>query len=496
MSLRDVARDKGQELACTLKLRKSSERVSRQHQRAFDAIISALALTPEAPALPRLEDVKISRPQKALALLELAWRVPIGTRLEHDVVLLISRCYVDAEETWRLRIRDELRDRQVHPFSNVRHIVHLVRQVDRVDDVEVAELGHLDRGYADVRVSIAERVILHEQVEHLDAVITYLSRIYETKGLDSEEESSAARRLFNQLALKFKKDAAALRIFYPRYLALYEREEPRGFLMLALAGYGDELVPMLVFDHDSSEIAHLHRTAIEHALAHIVTRGGVKATLALLAMLRDARPPQLGRVCKFLSKALTSLASQVKHAGADAVRRAVFEAVPMLERRPMPEIRQLLEDFKALDWGGASIEPLIARVLAGTVTNPERHQLRRLAGHAVRQLMTSAEDGTRALEERVRALEALSQLHAAPALEPARRLWEIFMESEFDELRVAVLRTLGALQLDPGPEAREALFELTRTGPAEIASEIRAGWSRMFRAVSLDTETPRERSKP
>ena len=393
MSLWKVAQERGNQIARELNLRKSADLVHPLQRRAFGRAIAEMSRTPDAPARGRIEGLYRQVPrrrelQTALALMDLAWRISPSTRLEEDVVWMIRRCYLDApREQWRLCIRDELRDRQAHPFPNVRRVVRLVRQIDAVDEAEVVELADLGRGYPDLRQSIAERIILRNQIEYLEAVSAYLSGALQDGGVDPEEEKTA-RRLFLQLAADFPRDERALAILYREYLARYESKEPRGLLMLALAAYGDVIVPMLEVDHTANPN---DRGPIEHILMQMVMRGGVAATQALLTILRDAHSRDVSRAAKFLSKALATLAGHADHAaGAAAVREAVVEAIPMLERRPLPDIRSFLDGFVRLEWGQANVDSLIEYVLQGSVSEAQRQQLRRLARTAASRLISSA----------------------------------------------------------------------------------------------------------
>lgn len=486
MSLWKVARDRGNQIARELNLRKSSELVHPHNRRIFDRTMADIARTPNAPARSRLDylfhQVRRRRElQTAVALLDLAWQVPPDTRLEEDVVLMIRRCYLDAPQVgWQLRIRDELRDRQVHPFPSVRRVVHLVRQIDPVDAVELAEIGDLERGYPDLRQSIAERIVLHHQVEHLESAIAYLSAALQQQGTDPGEEE-AATRIFSQLAWNFQKSERALEILYRTYLDSYESLEPRGFLMLALAGYGDAIVPQLVFHHGDNT---RDRPAIEHVLMQIMARGGVDATKALLTILVDSPTHDVPRICNFLSKGLSTLAGQPGF-NAAAVQEVVVDSVPTLERRRHPEVQRFLKEFSSLGWGVATLSVLIQRVLDGSATESERQQIRRLSRPATRVLIGIAEDVERGTTERRRALEALATLRSAARPGLSERLLRILVEADADDVRVGVLRVLAALKLDPGPVARDVLFQLLQDGSPKLVAEIRAAWSRMFRAVGV-----------
>lgn len=497
MSLWKVARDRGNQIARELHLRKSSQLVHPRNRRVFDNALADMARTPESPARARLEglfqQVRRRRElQTAVALLDLAWRVPPRTRLEDDVVLMIRRCYLDApQQSWRLRIRDELRDRQVHPFPVVRRVVHLVRQLDPVDAAEMDEIQDLVRGYPDLRRSIAERIILHNQVEHLEAVITYLSSALERAAIDPSE-SKAAKRIFLQLATSFKKSEAALEILYRMYLDNYTNQEPRGYLMLALGGYGDVIVPQLVHEHD---VNRRYRPAIEHVLMRIAARGGVEATRALINIICDAQPPHVVQTCRLLRKALITLAGKAERTvGAAVVRETMAEALPALRRRPHPEIHDLVERFEALEWGEASVSALVKHVLSGTATDAHRQQIRRLSRPAAHRLIAVAQDQSRDATERRRALEALVPLRSAARPELAERLWGLFVSEELETVRVGVIHALSGLELDPGPRAREVLFDLLQSGSQKIAREIGAAWERIFPVADLSEGESHKRS--
>lgn len=493
-----VARDKGNQIARGLRLRKSSELVHQHNRRLFDKILADMARSPDSPALARLEGLlRQVRPrrelQTAVALLDVAWRIPVATRLQDDVVLMIRRCYLDApQEEWRLRIRDELRDRQVHPFPSVRRIVHLVRQLDPVDEAEVHELRDLERGYPDLRQSIAERIIIHSQINHLEPVIRYLSNALERKETDPEEKKTT-KRVFSQMAKQFQKSDRALEVLYRMYLSKYQGQESHGFLMLALAGYGDAIAPQLVYTHDANP---QDRAAIEQVLAQIVARGGVEATRALLSILRDAQAQHAARICKFLSKGLKTLAGySEKSIGKDLVRKAVAEALPVLERRTLPDIRRFIDNYAALEWGSASVAMLVKRVIAGNAHGADMQQLRRFSRPAARLLVEFAEDTTQEPAERRRALDALASLRAAAHAALGRRLWSIFQEAEAAELadvQAGVLRALSALELDPGRQARAALFDLLQTSASNLHHEIHAAWNHMFPATGLTDDVPRD----
>ncbi|MFY9976099.1 MAG: hypothetical protein WAK53_17730 [Chromatiaceae bacterium] len=495
MSLWKVASERGNQIARELNLRKSLELVHPQQRRTFGKALAEMARTPEAPARARIEALYRQVPrrrelQTAAALLDLAWRIPPESRLEDDVVWMIRRCYLDApREQWRLSIRDELRDRQVHPFPNVRRVVRLVRQVDAVDEAEISELANLERGYPDLRQSIAERVILLNQVDHLEPVIAYLCNALQGQGHDPEEER-AAKRLFSTMASGFRKDERTLAILYREYLARYDSKEPRGFLMLALACYGDAIVPQLALDHTAHPGS---RGPIEHVLAQIAMRGGVAATQQLLTILRDAHSQDVPRIAKLLAKALATLAGHGEHArGAAGVREAVVQSIPVLQRRPLREIRAFLSEFESLEWGQANIEILVESVLDGSVTDAERQQLRRVARPACQRLIAIAGDVERPVIERGRALEAIALLRGAATRELGSKLWSVFTAADLDEVRLGVLRALGALELDPGPQARNCLFGLIGTASPRLAEEIRLVWSRIFRAASLADTSMRD----
>ena len=497
MSLWKVARDCGVQIARELNLRKSSENVHPQQRRAFGKAIADMAQTPDAPSRSRIDALYRQVPrrrelQTAVALLDLAWRIPENTRLEEDVVWMIRRCYLDApRESWRLAIRDELRDRQTHPFPAVRRIVRLVRQINAADEAEIPQLLDLERGYPDLRQSIAERVILQNQTDYLEPLIVYLSDAVQGKSADPEEEKTA-RLLFRKLAENFQKDERVLAILYRQYLMRYDEKGPRGFLMLTLAIYGDAIVPQLEIDHGSHPES---RPAIEHVLMQMVMRAEVRATEALLTLLRDAHSPDVARTASFLGKALATLAGYSEQApGAAAVRQIVVASLPALERRPLPEIRAFLNDFMRLEWGQANVDSLVDVVIDGSMSEAQRQQLRRMARPAALRLIEVAKDEDRAAIERRRSLEAIALLKPAASPELASKLWTIFTATELDDVRFGVLRALEGLEIDPGPQARGYLFALIQTGSPELVVRIRQSWNRIFRAASLDEVSVTARS--
>lgn len=486
MSLWQVARDKGSQVARTLNMRKTADLVDRKVRRLFDKALAEMAATPQISAKARLRGLyqhvrKLRGLQTAVVLLDLAWRLPPGSRLESDVIDMICDCYLETPpDPWGRLIADELQDRQLHPFPSVRRVACRVRVLEPVEAPELAELKELERGYPDVRLSIAERIIRQSQVEFLDAALKYLTNVSQRPGVDIEEVK-AAKGVYSLLVTKLAKSERALKILYDTYLDEYELDEPRGHLMRALAGYGDALVPQLMFHHQQEP---RRRTAIEHLLGQIVGRGGLQATQALLTILGSAGPQDVGRTCKFLWNGLVNVAGHAEQSSAGAIREVVVDALPQLERRRYPELRRFVQDFLSLEWGIASVAALIDRVLDGTATDAQRQQLRRLARPAAKRLLEAAEDATRDPLPRRRALEALASIRAN-TFGLGARLWSIFVRTDIDEVRIGVLHALAGLGLDPGSEARAVLFDLSKTGSAKLGAAILASWDGMFCAVGL-----------
>ncbi|MBK5968407.1 hypothetical protein CCR91_06380 [Thiorhodovibrio winogradskyi] len=320
------------------------------------------------------------------------------------------------------------------------------------------------------------------QTEFLEPVIAYLTDVM-TRKESHTEEHKAAKKLFSKLAADFRKDEQTLGVLYREYLERYHTKEPRGFLMLALACYGDAIVPQLVLDHAANPLS---RGPIEHLLMQMIMRGGVMATDALITFVKDAHSAEASRTTSFLLRGLLTLAGHNhNHSGAIAVRDMVEQHMPALKRRPLPEIQSFLRRYQELEWGEANVDALIDSVVDGTLTDPERQLLRRLASVVSPRLLAVAQDSEKSPDERVRALDALGVLRRAATPQLADSLWTVFSDTDIEDVRVGVVRAFGTLELDPGASARTVLFDLIQKGSPRLAEEIQLAWDRIFTAASL-----------
>jgi hypothetical protein len=266
------------------------------------------------------------------------------------------------------------------------------------------------------------------------------------------------------------------------YVEHFADESVRGYLMVALAGFGEPLVPQLE-ELYRGDAGGAWRQPIMRMLHQMIARGSPGATRALAEIVVHARGSDLDEGAWHLLAGARERASRGKQNERTVLIREELDAlVRRLEGSAEPTHRRLGRDLTDLGWDGAVTAELIERVAAQVATQEERQQLRHGGMRASERLLTIIESEARTTRQRIAALEALPTIFGAPRRPgPEALLWRLCRQAADEELRLAALRCLANLKLaPPDPDARQILYEESREGTPAAQQFIKEFWSQLF----------------
>jgi len=480
----EIARQNSMRIAKALHIRHNQSPVSGPTERRFHALLYEASKTPDAEVYRRLEGLTRHIPphrrdlELCLVLLNRLWILPPGSRVERDVVQLIRGSYVRCERrSYRKILVEELREHQWSSFPVVRRAVCQIRVVEPVDSEEIKLLSE-GGGFPDLRLAVAERVLHHRQREHLEVILDYMVSVVKSLEAEDESERLGVKELFRQLQeLPLELTVVPL---YQRYVRHFEEREVRGLLMRALSVYGDALVPMLVELYANQAAS---RQPIRRLLRQMVSYGNLPALRALGEMvIASGTGNEIGDASRALLEAAREQ-SAGNHANerSQQIREELEALCQRLGSSPLPLLRSLAENLKALDWEAGIPQELVERALAGLESSDERNRLRFGSSRTYHILASAAGSRDRTVEERVRAINVIARLYTKQHRKDACQLmWRLYVQESDDKLRCGALRCIAGLkQLWPEVDSRR-LFEDYRGGSALLRTTIIEAWPALF----------------
>lgn len=487
-----IARDRGRQIARLLGLRKDSGLVG---DRLYRGLAVALRKAIEHPGMPleaRLAEMVDSPRRRArvcAALVDLAWVVPDGSPIEHDLAGIVQRWLALCSPSDRQLVCDRVRSRQWHPFAVTRRLAHAIREAEPIDALELQVLTMASRSYPDLRISVARRALTHRQTEHLTTLLSYLCRVASDGGGGVEQD--ALGDLFQRLR-RLTLSLAELSLIFDLYVDCWDDHDARGWLMRTLSEHCSPFAPSL------PGIVRSRREALRPAirlLEQMITFGCPAAVVAFGDIVIALRGDALESAGERLVRVATRIAMNPRRALSDPMRGRFDALAETLAGQPGADFQGFAHDLRALKWEAARLESITDAVLAGRATKTERRYVRDNIRRALPVLMAAALMPERDLGERIQAVDLLGDVHVPPLKRrAASALWRIYTSEAPSVVRrhvVFALRTLG----EAPPESRDRLWqdyaEFGESDPA-LAEAIDDAWEALFGAEPPSSSPQRE----
>ncbi len=479
------APQRAEDIAEILGVRRAQAAVPDALMRRLRQILLRARKRPDQPIqdkLGRLHKNIKGKPDYWLAhgLLDLLWSVPAGSAVERSVIFWIQHGYRACHDRSprRRKLRRVLEDAQWSAFPQVRRAAILVREMSRVSSAEIRALERFERGYPEIRISVAERVLRHQQLEHLDAVLQYLARVDGLVG-GTELERERAPGLFRKLRDLPATEKVLLKL-YQEYLRHYEQHGTRGRFLSALSSFGGALVPSLkVLYRDMPE----GREATLRLLQQMVNFGERAAFDAMVSILEGCDETETSSVMRALVAGVTDHAIRTRNGWQSSVQDGVQA---LLERASsgseIPEsLQRLAARLSHVTWGEAFTYELAERVASGRATQSEQHRLRHGSMRAFAALAEIAVDVGRETEHRTAALFHIGKIFGRNHRRRARELfWSLYGEGDTEEIRIAGLKGLVRMGERPNEAQRSTLFKDYRSGSQRLRAAIVDVWDELF----------------
>ena len=414
-----------------------------------------------------------------LVLLDRIWLVPPGTQMATDVVRLTRESFISCDRaTFKTILRDELMEKQWSSFPLVRRVASQIREIELVEFSEVNML--LDnRAFPEIRIAIARRILLHRQKEHVNALLDYLIKTvrFDNDGGDERQQALDLLRKMSDFGM-----SEVLVPLFKAYVEHFAEDTPRGYLMAALSRFEEPLVPQLEELYKRDSIGE-RRQPITRLLRQMIARGSHGATRALADIVTHAHHSEFDDAARnLLTGAREQAAAGRQSENAWQIRNELETLARKLNDSVVQTHRGLGQDLTAIGWDGAITEDLIERVVAQTATREEYFLLRHGGRRALDLLLTIIECETRTTGQRTAALKSLPKIFGVPGRSgPEGLLWRLYKTGPKEEVRLAALRCLADLQLDPPDvNARELLFQDYQGGTPSAQQVISECWMRLF----------------
>ncbi len=473
----------GQRVARTLELNKAGDPVHPEVRRKFQVCLDAALQMPDNPVEPQLLAIvrqirQAPELQASLVLMESFWRLPAGSQLENDVVRVIQRCYMDCRERKPVefeRLDNALRESQWSPFPAVRQVAHKVQQMAPAGDNEIRFLKDFDHGYTDLSLSIVDRALRHRQLEHLEAVLLYMTGVL-TGSADQKEISEV--RLQFRLLRGFSTSTEFLLQIFKHYQANFDRSsDVRGRLMPVLSAAGDSLVPALVTFWQQADLESA-RTPIVRLLQQMIEFGSQAAVDALGDIVWKSRGHELHFACRCLLEGTGSQAARgMSGHWSRLIRQSLDKFVDRLEESFLPEHVELREQLRKLPWEASADRQWVRKIIADGFIDKDVKRLR-AAGYLEYEILKSTiVDSEATPDNRRRAMTALGYLKSELVQRTGLGfLWELYEEEDDLELRSAALRTLRDLEFQPEGWMMERLFHDQENAESKLRQTINEVW--------------------
>ena len=482
MNYREIAKQAsrwGQTVARTLEVNKAGDPVHPDIRRRFQQTLDKALETPQKAVEPQLlaivRDIRqMPELQASLALMESFWRLPSGTQLESGVVRVIQRCYMECRRkpTEFERLDNALRESQWSPFPAVRRVAHKVRQMVPVSEPELRFLGNFDRSYTDLRLAVADRVLRHRQLEHLDPVLAYLTGVLTGDRLDPREVREV-RELF-RLLRGFETSQEFLLLIFRHYQANYFRSsDVRGRLMPVLSAAKDSLVPALLTLWQQAD-QEISRTPIVRLLQQMVEFGSQEAVDALGEIVWKSQGRELGFACQCLREgAATQAAHGMRGLWSKLIRQRLEELADRLDESYSPEHVELRSQLRNLPWDAQQDREWIRKIIAEGFIDKDIKRLR-AAGYMEYEILKSAIlDGDQPTDNRRRAITAVTYMNRELVQRMGLAfLWRLYEEDEDPELRAAALQGLADLEFKLDDWMAERLVQDQREAEGRLRQVI------------------------
>lgn len=490
----DTARANRLRIARLLGLRHNWTPISPEIQRRFHSILLASAAKPDVEVFHRLEGLKhsINRPDKGLdiclVLLDRLWMLPPQTRVQRDVIAFVQSLYHQVSTGDRRHsflLNEELRQRQWSASAIIRQVACQVREAEPADSDEIKKLRSPGETYPELRVSIAERAILHRQKDYFGPVLDYMISVM-TERTNDDFELQNNKRLFGRLS-----DVPMhlmLPPLYQRFVTHFDNSDIRGYMLPVLSGYGSALVTQLAAIYRERDADH---GPIVRLLRFMAAHGQTRAADALVAILLEGGARY---ELELVSEALVRGFQELSRRGIPDWVQPMVDYLPellmRLETGALPIHRDTVKKLRAISWNAtdaADVTELVEKFLAGEVeviaVRPLRH-----SRQAFRLFAVAAESIELGDEVRHRAIQALTLFRSRGFKTTAVQLaWRIYQQAaSSDALRCEALRCMAKVGGEAADETRQRLAKDYRVGADAIKRTIVEVWPSLFQSPLPD----------
>lgn len=374
-------------------------------------------------------------------LLEGAWAVPPGSRLEDLLASRVRRLFVrcKAEDADHFSaLREEFIALQRSSLPVVRRLVRSALIDEPVEESELAMLNDPLQAH-DTRASISSRILSSLKVTAYDDVLGYYVQAIrqDERGGPDAGAREAVEILSEQLDLY--QSTELMEHLLPKFAELHSDPAVSGKMMKLLRGYGMPLVKYIVSDYSNPDFAS-RRPAFAKLLGHMTQHGHVLGALqAMTSLLMETRAEDCADLVVAFKKAASGTSGQDPH-DPSGVRTGFQEAMEKFEESNHQLLRDLARYLRKLPWNEGISAEFIEQYLRGDLPEDQTYRILNCGAEGFEMLAKAACDANRPDEQRQVATKTLGMLrNTRLRKQVAEVAWGIYLNETVPAIRAMAL---------------------------------------------------------
>ena len=489
---KQVISDNGKRIASVLGIRTTEQRIPSKLTKQVYTLLLKFIQRENFDLTREFNHIFIKRHDyrdftKCFILLNHLWIVPSEHPNSKDIIRLIRESYhLTRREDLKAILNEELINKQWSSFKIVRNVAIQIREVEPIEEYELKLLKNWKTFY-DIRISIAKRIRINNQIEYYQVLLEYIIDIIKTKDAEGiEEEISSAIEMLNHLnELPFTDIIQPIYELYTRYF--HENLQVRGYLMRTLSSFGDPLIPLLKNQYEHREYEREQVLRLLEQMSGWNNSAAFEAIKLLCELILTDGNNIISLSDHLLKGIKQHITSGIKNDLYNKIHNYMQSFQQELLNTKLNIYMPLINELEDFSWDSVNLEKIIQKLINSAISKEEEYEIRRGKRRAAIILINIIKNPSESLYKKQTALSFLPKLYTFNYPYLADELLGIYRT--IPDLQIETICCLGKMKIALSEPNREALYNDYQNGTKDLKNVIELYWPNIFPKAPLPVKS-------